>query len=111
LKDEVILIDYSIRRCENIRGTKWNVARNTVISITVNPRSKSSAQDLGFNLESLKRIDDPEVEDAIYFVNDKDGISILSRRSDDVVISVIYTASQQDNRLRCPTLRKPRTRR
>jgi hypothetical protein len=111
LKDEVVIIDYSKGRCEDIRGTKWNVARNTVISITVSPRARLRADELAFNLKSFKKINNPEVEDAIYRVNDKDGISITSRASDEVVISVIYTASRLDNRLRCHDARKAHARR
>lgn len=101
LKDEVVMIDYSAGECEDVRGTRWAVPRNTVISITVNPRNRLRACDLGFNLDSFKKINDPEVEDAVYFVNEDEGVNIMSRASDEVVISVIYTAGHEDENLRC----------
>lgn len=108
LKDEVVIVDYSDGKCEDVRGTKWAVPRNIVISITVNPRKRLRVHDLGFNLASFKKITDPEVEDAVYFVNEEEGVSVISRTSDDVVISVIYTAAKVDDKLRCESpVRKP----
>lgn len=101
LKDEVVMINYSTGKCDDIRVTSWAVPRNTVISITVNPRSRMKLRDLGFNLDNFKRLNDPEVEDAVYFVSEGEGISIISRPSDDVVISIIYGPSNEDKNLHC----------
>jgi hypothetical protein len=101
LENEVVLIDYSHRLCEQGWTSGWNVPLDTVTSITVNPRKMISLSEFGLDLSGYQKVQDPEVDSAIYYVNREEGIYIRSLTFEPVVVSITYLPAAKDRHLLC----------
>lgn len=97
LKDEVVLIDYSAGTCEH--GGIWNVPRDTVLAISVTPRSALEISDLSLNLGRYQVVADEHLAGIYYYNNPEEGIHITT--DGETVRSIDYLPTSQDEYLRC----------
>src|SRR5262249_36623242 len=71
-RDDVnIFFVYTSGNCQN---GGWNVAPNTVIRITIYPKTKPQLADLQLN--ESKFVKKPELGDGVLYANDEEGFSI-----------------------------------
>ena len=99
-ENEVVTIQYSEDPCNKDNHQDWNVPPDTVINITVSPRSGILFADMPIDKTKLKKEEDPR-SSYISYINEEEGITY--------VVSVIgtiayvnYGPKAKDNHLRCP---------
>jgi hypothetical protein len=101
-ENEKVSVWYSPGFCEKVVSEVWNVPRDTVISVTVYPKTKLMIADLQLDKSKYKKAHDSHVEVIIRYTNEEEGISIETRTYEEMVISITYGPTAKDNYLRCP---------
>jgi hypothetical protein len=96
LEDAHVAILYTESGC--------NVPPDTVLTITVNLKKEQVLSQSGFDLTTFK-VHKPKMSDPpgiFYYVNDEQGIVIVSREGQDVISAVTYNPMAKERRwLRC----------
>jgi hypothetical protein len=103
LKDERVNVVYSKGGCEKGRGVEWDVPPGTVLGITIYPRVKLLLSDVRADLYGFEKFVSPHEPDAVYYNNDREGVSIGTRPGGEVFV-IQYLPAAADKRLRCPSL-------
>src|SRR5438876_288297 len=78
LPNETVSIFYSEYACgDKMNFDQWNVPRDTVLGITVRPKTKVQLKDLLHNLKDFKK-EEPagDIRGYYYYVNKEDGLTI-----------------------------------
>lgn len=101
LKDERLNVVYSKGGCEKGRGVEWDVPPGTVLGITIYPRVKLLLSDVRADLYGFEKFISPHEPDAVYYNNDREGVSIGTRPGGEVFV-IQYLPAAADNPLRCP---------
>lgn len=97
--DYRVFIDYSDGSCEK-GNPGWNVARDTVVSISLAPNQDLKFSALHIDKKKFKKYQDRELPDVFHYTNDSEGISISV--SEGEVRDIYYTPTSKDDHLRCP---------
>lgn len=107
---ERIIAQYADGRCD-VSSPGWNVRKDTLIELTVNPTPSFLLQELELDTRRYERreifpypeIDNPP--DVWIYIDDVHGITIRTQSSRDggpeVVVSLIYGPKREDEKLRC----------
>jgi hypothetical protein len=97
--EESVLFRYSQRRCDE----QWNVAPDTVLYISINPKVKRPLTELNLDLTKYKKKPgDFDVLDHFYYVDEEQGLTLSVRSG--MVQEYIYGPTAKDNPLRCRKL-------
>ncbi|HKV35653.1 MAG TPA: hypothetical protein VJP89_15055 [Pyrinomonadaceae bacterium] len=109
---ESIVAQYSAGNCDaSPRG--WNVPKNTLIELVINPNPSFLLKELNLDPSRYARseifpyteIDNPPR--VWLYIDKKNGISIRTQssarggRGEELVVSIIYSPAQKDEKLRC----------
>ncbi|HSS22565.1 MAG TPA: hypothetical protein VLL54_21010 [Pyrinomonadaceae bacterium] len=102
-KNENIIVRYSTDTCSRAPNVEWDVPINTVVSITVSPKADLLIRDLHLDLQEYGRSELAHPQGLIRYVSAEDGVQIESKLQDgcEVVMSITYTPTTKDNRMRC----------
>jgi hypothetical protein len=102
LKDKTVFAIYSAdQTCRNDDiSNSWNVARDTVIEITVRFKTPQPFSVLGADLTKYERTPDKEFPALIYFTNETEGVEIET--SGDSIRRITFYPAAKDDQLRCP---------
>jgi hypothetical protein len=79
----------------------WNVPYDTVLSFTVNLKTKVLLSDIGIDKSKYKEARYPYGPDIIYYNNDDDGRSYAVEGRDGTVRSISFYWTPKDEYLRC----------
>lgn len=104
---QYIHVNYSDGPCEKGWPYGWNVEKDTVTSIWVNPGKTLFLDELELDKKKYqKHEDDGHVQDRVHYVNPDEGIDILVNDFPmPVVIGFSYIPTASDEQLRCPDAR------
>lgn len=106
LKKEKVIVNYSRGRCEETDASKWDVAKDTVLSLSVYPIENFFMSDLAEDLTLFERIpggkDQPET---FRYINATDGMSVYvdsnTWSSKETIIRLGYFPPSHDDSLKC----------
>lgn len=104
-EDVNVFVVYAAGDCKNGGTAGWNVPPDTVIRFDVVPKKERSLSKLGMSLVGLRKMDDPEVKNAVYYVDDSENITIALNKVTNEVQEIHYGPTVEDSRkasLRCP---------
>ncbi len=101
LANEVVYISYSSGTC----NSGWNVPSDTVVSISVTPKTDLRVTDLRLDQASYKKKADSHVLGIIYYIDEDDGITLQT--ADEKVTKIYYYPAKKDDPLRCPDNPRP----
>jgi hypothetical protein len=102
-ESESVFIIYSSGQCKD-KSTGWNVPRDTVISISVNPKVKPKLDELKLDQSKYEKVIEGDYLDFVTYRNDEAGIAYEVDAPKGLVNSVRYLPTVKDNYLRCPAL-------
>jgi hypothetical protein len=108
---ESILTKYSEGNC-NVSDAQWNVPKNTLIELTVNPNPSFLLQELHLDPQRYERHEIfpyPEIKNppkVWNYVDNLNGITVRTQSArggegEEVVVSITYQPARMDERLRC----------
>jgi hypothetical protein len=101
LEKEVVIVQYAAGPpCGTDGFHIWRVPRDTVLSITVAPRTDLRFVDLKLDMDKYKVTDGGHVPNYTYYTDDKEGIQV--EVTQDLVMSISYFPGAKDKELRCP---------
>src|SRR5689334_10968122 len=92
-QNERVLVFYSAGNCEEGTSNDWNVPRDTLLSITVQPNAKLLVDDLKLDKTKYERVLDYHVQGVVYYFNKEDGVRISARileKTGEDVDSITY---------------------
>lgn len=100
---QYVRVDYSDGPCEKGWPYGWNVEKDTVTSIWVNPGKTLVLDELKLDEKKYqKHQDNGHVQDRVHYVNPDEGIDILVNEFPmPVVIGFSYIPTSSDEQLRC----------
>jgi len=101
---ERVLIFYSAGPCKKGVSDEWNVSPDTVVSISVYPKTKLLVAELGMDKAKYERLGDPHVAGTVHYTNEDEGVRIdasIAEGESEEVNSMTYTPTPRDNYLRC----------
>lgn len=101
LKSERVTVLYSDGGCAKGQPSEWNVPLDTVIAITVYPRTKVMLSDLRRDIGNFEKYINPNDPDFISYNNDEEGIGIGVKPTGEAIVIQYFPASK-DRDLRCP---------
>jgi hypothetical protein len=105
-KDERARVMYSAAPCD----MGWDVPRDTVLSINVQPKGKVKLSDLRISLNEYEKFREPYEVQATY-LNRRDGIRYVvfegGGEDDGLILNIYYEAAERDKSLRCKNLPPP----
>jgi hypothetical protein len=107
-ENERVTVLYSTGGCA-VGRDEWNVPRDTVVEMTVNPWLSFLMDRLNLEPGRYERQEHPPLPETpesgklVSYVNDKDGVIVRSRLDGEreEVISITYRPSSKDGKLRC----------
>jgi hypothetical protein len=99
---EGVFIHYSDGPCEKGWPYGWNVARDTVLIITLYPKSALTLSDLTLDQSKYEKWRDTHLSDRIHYTNQGEGVEIEVDEFRGNVISVSYQPTSTDSHLQCP---------
>lgn len=108
-ENERVTIFYSQGTC--LGGvSRWNVPKDTVVSIVVAPKTSLLLSDLKVDLNRYQKELDAHMEGAAHYINKKDGIFIATRTlaTDEIVLFIYYQPTPADKSLQCPSSPAPK---
>lgn len=100
LSDEVAFVMYSSGPCSEGRYSGWNVPRNTVVNISVAPKTELRVADMQLEEKRYKKKTGQHVRGFIYYFNEEEGITVEA--SEGKVTKIYYYPPTKDDHLRCP---------
>ena len=105
--DQFVYVDYSDGPCEKGWPYGWNVEKDTVTSIWVNPGKADFLEELKLDEKKYQKYqDDGHVQDRVHYINHDEGIDILVNEFPmPEVIGFSYIPTSSDEQLRCPDAR------
>lgn len=86
--------------CKDNAASAWQVPRDTVIEITVIPKTELRVSDIRLDLSKFEKRGNQEQRSVNYYIDAEEGISIEVNR--DIVVSVTYFPAAKDKYLHCP---------
>ena len=101
---ERVLVFYSAGQCKEGTSNNWNVARDTLLSITVQPNAKLLVDDLKLDKTKYERVVDYHVQGVVYYFNKEEGVRISARKlgkAGEDVASITYEPTAGESYLRC----------
>lgn len=104
LKSEKVRVVYSEGQCVPGIAGEWNVPRGTVLSIEVTPKKESSLKDVGVDVSTYRKVEDPHIMGHLTYVNEAEGISVDTNSIDpdyERVLGISYGPRAADESLRC----------
>lgn len=104
-EDERASIEYSKGPC-SVEFSPWNVPRNTVLSISITPKSYLKAAGLKSD-QNYKKVTDEHRPQVIYYINEEVGIEYSVDEETSLVGTIRYLPAAADKALKCP---EPRNR-
>src|SRR5262249_9131148 len=96
--DDVVQVGYAVSPCKGY-PFGWNVAKDTVLFVSVSSKDQPWISDLHVNTEEFGKSSDDS--GTIYFINKKEGIK-YEVSHEGRVSSISYLPSSDDSDLRCP---------
>jgi len=99
LKEGKLFIEYSSGPCRPDRKNGWNVAENTVVSLSFSPRHKKRLADLKLDLTKFRKEIDQQVIGITYYVDEENGITYEIQ--DGKVDSIEYDPPKKYDHLFC----------
>lgn len=97
MDDNIVFIEYSVAPCKG-NPPGWNVAADTVLSITIRSKKERRLSELNLKLEEYVKTQDDAF--TTYYSSNDQGIT-YEVYQDGLISAVTYTPSISDNRLRC----------
>ena len=98
---ERVLILYSDEPC-GINSGGWNVPRDTVVSITVEPYAKPKFVDIHLDESKYQKERDYHLRHIFYYGSKEEGISYEVDTAEGVVNAIRYFPTVKDDYLLCP---------
>lgn len=102
--DEVATFEYSSGGCSD-KGRVYDVPPYTVLRIRVSSGHKPRFSDLKIDLKKFRKVDDSELPDVLYYINDEDGVT-YEVQGGLVMTTEYWPAAKDRNLRRC--VRRPR---
>ena len=99
---ESVYVQYSDGPCEKGWPFGWNVARDTVVMISVSPKRKVLLADLNLNETKYQKWHESHLSNVIHYTNHEEGIDIQADEGRGIVIGIAYTPTAADSHLKCP---------
>jgi hypothetical protein len=99
---ERVFIHYSDGPCEKGWPYGWNVARDTVLIITLSPKNFLTLSDLTLDESKYDKQRDTHLSDRIHYNNQREGVDIEVDEFGGKVINVSYLPTTRDRHLQCP---------
>ncbi len=99
--DEKVVVTYSQIPCDY----GWQVRLDTVISVSVYPKTLPKLVDLKLVESKYQKRKDPHLEATYYYVNEAEGLNYTVHVGRGEVNAIEYYASAKDKRLQCPQLK------
>ena len=102
--NERVHVFYSAGQCKESTSNGWNVPRDTLLSITVQPNAKLLIDDLKLDKTKYERVVDYHVQGVVYYFNKEDGVRISARileKAGEDVDSISYEPTAGESYLRC----------
>jgi hypothetical protein len=96
---EYVSIEYSSGPCRKDRIGGWNVPHDTVVQISVSPKTKILFSDLNLDPKKYKRLDDPELSNVVHYVDEEEGIYYSVQNG--YVVIIFYVLEAKDKGLLC----------
>jgi hypothetical protein len=100
LKSERANVTYSKHRCDNSK-VEWDVPPNTVLGITIYPKTELKILDLRMDLDKFEKFTNPHNPDFVSYNDNERGISITSKKTGEILV-IEYFPAAKDSHLRCP---------
>jgi hypothetical protein len=95
-----IEVIFSTEPCKKERRGRgiYNIAKDTVISYTVNVKKELKLSDLAFARDKYRRIEDSELKDLVHYFNSDEGVQIatVKREGIEYVGQIRFNPSQKD---------------
>ncbi len=95
--DEVATFEYSSGDCSD-KGRAYDVPPYTVLRIRVSSGRKPTFSDLGIDLKKFRTVEDSELSDVLYYINDEEGVTYEVQGG--LVITTEYWPTAKDRNLR-----------
>lgn len=99
---EGVFIHYSDGPCEKGWPYGWNVPRDTVLIITLSPKSVLTLSDLTLDESKYEKWRDTHLSGRIHYTNQGEGVDIEVDEFLGNVIGVSYQPTAADSHLQCP---------
>jgi hypothetical protein len=99
--NERIFVLYSTGPCNSKPSSGWNVAANTVISLSVDPNKKPRFSDYNLDESRYEKRPDREVRYLTYYINEQDGIRLVVNTEEGVIKTFEFLPKSEDYKLRC----------
>lgn len=103
---ESVFVDYSDGPCEKGWPYGWNVARDTVVTISVSPKIKEALATLDLDESKYEKWRAGHISDIVHYTNRNAGIDLEVDEFWGNVISVSYIPTAAEGSLQCPDAAK-----
>lgn len=95
-----VFVWYSDEPCKKDVSELWNVPPDTVLSVTVYPKTKQRIVELNLEESKYRKEANTHIQGITYLVNDEEGIRIET--AEGMANSITYLPTSSDSHLRCP---------
>lgn len=99
---ESVYVQYSDGPCEKGWPFGWNVARDTVLMITVSSKENMQLADLNLDETKYQKWRETHLPNQIHYTNHEEGIDIQADENRAMVISITFMPRAADSHLKCP---------
>lgn len=100
--DERVFVDYSDGPCEKGWPYGWNVAADTVVTITVSPKIKAGLATLNLDESRYEKWQAGHISNIFHYTNRELGLDLEVDEFRGEVISVSYIPTATESYLQCP---------
>ncbi len=101
-RDASVFVEYSDGPCEKGWPFGWNVARDTVVMLTVSPKNKTLLADLKFDQMKYEKSHESHLSNMVHYTDHAEGIDIQADEDRGIVISINYIPTAAQGSLQCP---------
>lgn len=100
--DESVFVEYSDGPCEKGWPYGWNVVPDTVVTISVSPKSTVALTALNLDESKYEKWRGGHISDRVHYTNHKEGVDLEVDEFWGNVISINYVPTAADRHLQCP---------
>ena len=100
LEEEIVFIEYSSGPCSKDREGGWNVARDTVVSISVTPKKKLQFTDLNLG-DNYRKGPSGDVIDIVNYTNEQDGVIYEVDDNTGIIRAISFQPGIENRHLLC----------
>lgn len=99
--DLKVFVQYSDEKCSPFSKDGWDVPLDTVINVSVYPKTRPRLSELKIDLSKYRKTEDQELPGVFYYTNEESGSMIAAEG--EAVSGFFYGPAKRDASLRCLT--------